>query len=33
VSTYESPEALDAVLWGFAEQSDPGFVLVVAEDG
>jgi len=33
VSTYESPEALDAVLWGFAEQSDPGFVLVVADDG
>jgi glycosyltransferase involved in cell wall biosynthesis len=33
VSTYESAEPLHAVLWGLAEQSDPGFVLVVADDG
>jgi glycosyltransferase involved in cell wall biosynthesis len=33
VSTYESAEPLHAVLWALAEQSDPGFVLVVADDG
>jgi glycosyltransferase involved in cell wall biosynthesis len=33
VCTYESAEPLHAVLWGLAEQSDPGFVLVVADDG
>jgi glycosyltransferase involved in cell wall biosynthesis len=33
VSTYEAPQALDAVLRGFAEQSDPVFELVVADDG
>jgi GT2 family glycosyltransferase len=33
VSTYEWPEALDAVLRGFASQSDPTFEVVVADDG
>jgi glycosyltransferase involved in cell wall biosynthesis len=33
VSTYEWPAALDAVLFAFAEQSDPRFTLVVADDG
>lgn len=33
VSTYEWPEALDAVLRGFADQADDGFELVVADDG
>jgi glycosyltransferase involved in cell wall biosynthesis len=33
VSTYEWPEALDAVLRGFAGQSDPSFDVVVADDG
>jgi len=33
VSTYEWPEALDAVLRALAEQSDPDFDLVVADDG
>ena len=33
VSTYEWPEALDAVLRSFAEQSDQRFTLVVADDG
>lgn len=33
VSTYVWPEALDAVLRGFADQSDRNFALVVADDG
>ncbi len=33
VSTYEWPEALDAVLRGFAEQSDRDFTVAVADDG
>jgi glycosyltransferase involved in cell wall biosynthesis len=33
VSTYEWPEALDAVLRAFHDQSDPDFALVVADDG
>lgn len=33
VTTYEWPAALDAVLRGFSEQSDPGFEVVVADDG
>jgi glycosyltransferase involved in cell wall biosynthesis len=33
VSTYEWPAALDAVLRGFAHQSDRDFTLVVADDG
>ena len=33
VSTYEWPEALNAVLRGLAEQSDPDFEVVVADDG
>ena len=33
VSTYETPDALNAVLRAFAEQSDPDFRLVVADDG
>jgi GT2 family glycosyltransferase len=33
VSTYEWPEALDAVLRAFDEQSDRSFALVVADDG
>ena len=33
VATYEWPEALAAVLRGFADQSDRGFELVVADDG
>lgn len=33
VSTYEWPEALDAVLRGFATQSDEAFEVVVADDG
>lgn len=33
VTTYEWPEALDAVLRGFAGQSDEAFEVVVADDG
>ena len=33
VSTYEWPEALDAVLRALADQSDPDFSLVIADDG
>jgi glycosyltransferase involved in cell wall biosynthesis len=33
VTTYQWPGALDAVLRGFAEQSDSGFEVVVADDG
>jgi GT2 family glycosyltransferase len=33
VSTYEWPEALHAVLRGFADQADDAFELVVADDG
>jgi glycosyltransferase involved in cell wall biosynthesis len=33
VATYEWPEALDAVLRALADQSDPDFDLVVADDG
>jgi glycosyltransferase involved in cell wall biosynthesis len=33
VSTYEWPEALDAVLFGLSEQTDSGFDAVVADDG
>ena len=33
VSTYEWPEALEAVLSGFADQTDDAFELVVADDG
>lgn len=33
VSTYNRPQALDAVLRGFARQSDHGFEIVVADDG
>ena len=33
VSTYEWPDALDAVLRGFADQTDQEFELVVADDG
>lgn len=33
VSTYEWPEALDAVLFGLSEQTDTGFDVVVADDG
>lgn len=33
VSTYEWPEALDAVLRGLADQSDSAFGVVVADDG
>lgn len=33
VSTYEWPEALDAVLRGLAGQCDPAFDVVVADDG
>ena len=33
VSTYQWPEALNAVLRAFAEQSDRSFALVVADDG
>ena len=33
VSTYEWPEALDAVLRGFARQTDQAFELIVADDG
>jgi glycosyltransferase involved in cell wall biosynthesis len=33
VSTYEWPEALDAVLRALAEQTDPAFDVVVADDG
>ena len=33
VTTYEWPDALDAVLRGLANQSDPGFDVVVADDG
>lgn len=33
VSTYEWPDALDAVLRGFADQTDEDFQLVVTDDG
>lgn len=33
VSTYAWPEALDAVLFGLSEQTDPDFDVVVADDG
>src|SRR5262245_17732985 len=33
VSTYERPDALDAVLWALSEQSDEDFDIVVADDG
>lgn len=33
LSTYEWPEALDAVLRAFSEQSDSDFAIVVADDG
>ncbi len=33
VATYQWPEALEAVLWGLANQSDRGFDVVVADDG
>jgi glycosyltransferase involved in cell wall biosynthesis len=33
VATYEWPAALDAVLFGLSEQSDPDFDVVVADDG
>jgi glycosyltransferase involved in cell wall biosynthesis len=33
VATYEWPQALNAVLRGLADQSDPDFEVVVADDG
>lgn len=33
ISTYNSPEWLEKVLWGYACQSDRDFELVVADDG
>lgn len=33
VATYEWPGALDAVLFGLSEQTDPNFHVVVADDG
>src|SRR5688572_30323673 len=33
VTTYESPDALGAVLRALADQSDPDFDIVVADDG
>jgi glycosyltransferase involved in cell wall biosynthesis len=33
VATYEWPAALDAVLYGLSEQTDPDFEVVVADDG
>ena len=33
VSTYERPDALDAVLWALSEQTDSDFDVVVADDG
>ena len=33
VSTYERPDALDAVLRGLSRQSDRNFEVVVADDG
>jgi GT2 family glycosyltransferase len=33
VSTYEWPEALDAVLFGVSQQTDPDFDVVIADDG
>ena len=33
ISTYEWPDALDAVLRGFADQTDEDFGLVIADDG
>lgn len=32
-TTYNSPRALELVLWGFAAQTRPGFQVVVADDG
>jgi glycosyltransferase involved in cell wall biosynthesis len=33
ITTYNRPDALEAVLDGYADQSDRGFELVVADDG
>lgn len=33
VTTYNRPDALAAVLAGYADQTDSGFVLIVADDG
>lgn len=33
ISTYNSPDWLEKVLWGYASQSDRDFELVVADDG
>jgi len=33
VSTYERPDALDAVLWALSEESERGVEVVVADDG
>ena len=33
VTTYNRPDALQAVLQGYASQSDLGFELIVADDG
>lgn len=33
LSTYRSPDALELVLWGYSVQTDPGFEIVVADDG
>ena len=33
VSTYQAPERLEKVLWGYLAQSRPDFELVVADDG
>lgn len=33
VNTYNWPEALDAVLRAFADQTDPVFEVVIADDG
>lgn len=33
ISTYEWPEALDAVLYGLSQQSDDRFDVVIADDG
>src|SRR5439155_2791962 len=33
ISTYERPDALDAVLWALSEQTESDFDVVVADDG
>jgi glycosyltransferase involved in cell wall biosynthesis len=33
ITTYNSPEWLEKVFWGYANQSDENFELIIADDG